>query len=173
MPAGYDPRVFAPSATPPAVRMDDQGRFMSQSISGGAITVYNQVGAPIDVQLRWAKVESAGPATAIGTQDLSAPYTIGAANAGNLTINGTSIANFAGAEDVIAILSAINAQSSTTGVTGSLDGANQLVLSATDQTVPMAITGTNLTLTRLGLPGAGVTKNPTTDVWNLFYLRNS
>jgi flagellar hook protein FlgE len=116
MPAGYDPRVFAPSATPPAVRMDDQGRFMSQSISGGAITVYNQVGAPIDVQLRWAKVESAGPATATGTVDISGAYTLGAGNDGNLTINGTNIALVAGDDDT-SILSKINAQTSTTGVT--------------------------------------------------------
>src|SRR3712207_5663830 len=142
-----------PVPSPQAVRMDDQGRFMSQSITGGAITVYNQVGAPIDVQLRWAKVESAGPAKATGTQDLSSPHTIGAANAGNLTINGTSIANFTGGEDVIAVLSAINAQSSTTGVTGSLDSANQLVLTTNDQSNPMVITGANATLTSLGLPG--------------------
>jgi flagellar hook protein FlgE len=170
MPAGYDPRVFAASATPPAVRMDDQGRFMSQSISGGAITVYNQVGAPIDVQLRWAKVESAGPAMATGTVDISGAYTLGAGNNGNLTINGTSIA-LADTDDDTAVLSKINAQSAVTGVTGSLDAANHLVLTASDQSASMTIAGTANTLTSLGLAAAA--KNPTTDVWNLFYLRNS
>jgi flagellar hook protein FlgE len=170
LPAGYDPRLFAPSATPPAVRMDDQGRFMSQSISGGAITVYNQVGAPIDVQLRWAKVESAGPSKATGTVDVSGAYTLGAGNDGNLTINGTNIALVA-ADDDTAILSKINAQSAVTGVTASLDTANHLVLTAQDQTANMTVAGTGATLTSLGLTGS--TSNPTTDVWNLFYLRNS
>ena len=170
LPAGYDPRLFAPSATPPAVRMDDQGRFMSQSISGGAITVYNQVGAPIDVQLRWAKVESAGPSKATGTVDVSGAYTLGAGNDGNLRINGTDIALVA-ADDDTAILSKINAQSAVTGVTASLDTANQLVLTAQDQTANMTVDGTGATLTSLGLTVS--TSNPTTDVWNLFYLRNS
>ena len=170
LPAGYDPRLFAPSATPPAVRMDDQGRFMSQSISGGAITVYNQVGAPIDVQLRWAKVESAGPSKATGTVDVSGAYTLGAGNDGNLTLNGTNIALVA-ADDDTAILSKINAQSAVTGVTASLDTANELVLTAQDQTANMTVDGTGATLTSLGLTVS--TSNPTTDVWNLFYLRNS
>ena len=170
LPAGYDPRLFAPSATPPAVRMDDQGRFMSQSISGGAITVYNQVGAPIDVQLRWAKVESAGPSKATGTVDVSGAYTLGAGNDGNLTLNGTNIALVA-ADDDTAILSKINAQSAVTGVTASLDTANHLVLTAQDQTANMTVAGTGATLTSLGLTAS--TSNPTTDVWNLFYLRNS
>jgi flagellar hook protein FlgE len=170
LPAGYDPRLFAPSATPPAVRMDDQGRFMSQSISGGAITVYNQVGAPIDVQLRWAKVESAGPSKATGTVDVSGAYTLGAGNDGNLTLNGTNIGLVA-ADDDTAILSKINAQSAVTGVTASLDTANHLVLTAQDQTANMTVAGTGATLTSLGLTAS--TSNPTTDVCNLFYLRNS
>ena len=170
LPPGYDPRLFAPSATPPAVRMDDQGRFMSQSISGGAITVYNQVGAPIDVQLRWAKVESAGPSKATGTVDVSGAYTLGAGNDGNLTLNGTNIALVA-ADDDTAILSKINAQSAVTGVTASLGTANHLVLTAQDQTANMTVAGTGATLTSLGLTAS--TSNPTTDVWNLFYLRNS
>ena len=37
---------------------NDQGLFLGQSIPGGSITVYNDVGAPVNVQLRWAKVSS-------------------------------------------------------------------------------------------------------------------
>ncbi|MBE7732112.1 flagellar hook-basal body complex protein [Devosia faecipullorum] len=37
----------------------DSDRFVSQSISGGAITVYASNGAPVNVQMRWAKVDSA------------------------------------------------------------------------------------------------------------------
>ena len=37
----------------------DSEQFISQSISGGAITVYASNGAPVNVQLRWAKIDSA------------------------------------------------------------------------------------------------------------------
>lgn len=170
MPAGYDPRVFAAAATPPAVRMDDQGRFMGQSISGGAITVYNQVGAPIDMQLRWAKVESLGPAKATGTVDMTG-VTL-AANRDMTIQRGSAPAvtiNFAAGDDSTDILSAINAQSNNTGVSATLDAANNLVLTMDNQATPMTIGGT--ILADVGLTAG--TKNPTQDIWNLFYLRNS
>ncbi|QQR40264.1 flagellar hook-basal body complex protein [Devosia rhizoryzae] len=37
----------------------DADKFVAQSISGGAITVYAANGAPVNVQMRWAKVDSA------------------------------------------------------------------------------------------------------------------
>ncbi len=37
----------------------DLATFDNQSISGGAVTVFNSAGTPINVQLRWAKVDSA------------------------------------------------------------------------------------------------------------------
>jgi flagellar hook protein FlgE len=37
----------------------DLTTFDSESISGGAVTVFNAAGTPIDVQLRWAKTDSA------------------------------------------------------------------------------------------------------------------
>jgi flagellar hook protein FlgE len=37
---------------------NDQNVFLGQSIPGGSITVYNDVGAPVNVQMRWAKVSS-------------------------------------------------------------------------------------------------------------------
>jgi flagellar hook protein FlgE len=59
-PAGYDPRVTTLPAPAGSgfVAGSDASRFLSQSIDGGAIVVYNAVGAPIDVQLRWAKVSN-------------------------------------------------------------------------------------------------------------------
>ncbi|HEX8665866.1 MAG TPA: flagellar hook-basal body complex protein [Beijerinckiaceae bacterium] len=175
-PPGYDPRV-APdklAGSGLAVRMDDQGRFMSQSINGGAITVYNQVGAPIDVQLRWAKVQSAGPATATGTAPIGASFAISAPG-GNLTIASgaglpTNIALTTG-DDITAVLNAINNASGATGVTASLDSSNRLILTKDDQTTPITIGGDASVLTDLHL--AGGTEDPTTDIWNLFYLRNS
>jgi flagellar hook protein FlgE len=57
LPPTYEPRVLTGTAAPPpGVRGDDANRFISQSISGGSISMYNDVGAPIDVQVRWAKV---------------------------------------------------------------------------------------------------------------------
>jgi flagellar hook protein FlgE len=62
-PAGYEPRVTTATSPPPAVIGADEPRFMSQSVSGGSITAYNSVGAPADLQLRWAKTSNASPET--------------------------------------------------------------------------------------------------------------
>jgi len=48
-----------------SITADEADNFVAQSISGGAITVYANNGAPVNVQLRWAKVDSA----AAGGQD--------------------------------------------------------------------------------------------------------
>jgi flagellar hook protein FlgE len=46
-------------ATPvPTISAANSDEFISQSISGGAITVYAASGAPANVQVRWAKVNS-------------------------------------------------------------------------------------------------------------------
>jgi flagellar hook protein FlgE len=38
---------------------NDVGTFTNESISGGAVTAYNAAGTPVNLQLRWAKVDSA------------------------------------------------------------------------------------------------------------------
>jgi flagellar hook protein FlgE len=38
---------------------NDVPTFTSESISGGAVTTYNSAGTPVNLQLRWAKVDSA------------------------------------------------------------------------------------------------------------------
>ncbi|ODT80815.1 MAG: hypothetical protein ABS76_15260 [Pelagibacterium sp. SCN 64-44] len=43
----------------PTISASDADRFVSESIAGGAITAYAENGAPVNVQLRWAKVDSA------------------------------------------------------------------------------------------------------------------
>ncbi|ODT64748.1 MAG: hypothetical protein ABS75_34145 [Pelagibacterium sp. SCN 63-23] len=48
-----------------SITHDQADDFVAQSVSGGAITVYAANGAPVNVQLRWAKVDSA----AAGGQD--------------------------------------------------------------------------------------------------------
>jgi flagellar hook protein FlgE len=39
-----------------AVSAADSNLFVSQSLSAGSLTIYNDIGAPVNVQLRWAKI---------------------------------------------------------------------------------------------------------------------
>jgi flagellar hook protein FlgE len=39
---------------------DDSATFVSESISGGAVTAYNSAGTPVNVQMRWALTSNAG-----------------------------------------------------------------------------------------------------------------
>jgi len=56
-----DPRVLSgTAATPPAVQANDSVRFMENSVPGGEITVYDELGTPLSLQIRWAKVEQSG-----------------------------------------------------------------------------------------------------------------
>jgi flagellar hook protein FlgE len=48
----------APSGPVNTISATNNTAFLSQSISGGAITVYGANGAPADVELRWAKTDS-------------------------------------------------------------------------------------------------------------------
>jgi flagellar hook protein FlgE len=52
--AGGDPRVAGDGVVLGA----DESTFESQTITGGSITVYDGQGNPVDVQLRWAKLDS-------------------------------------------------------------------------------------------------------------------
>lgn len=59
--ATTDPTVSASlrlSTRVPTVSAAQNDEFTAQSISGGAITVYSSNGAPANVQMRWAKVNS-------------------------------------------------------------------------------------------------------------------
>jgi flagellar hook protein FlgE len=42
------------------VRADDVNDLLAQSISGGAVTTFDAAGAPVNVQMRWAKIDSVG-----------------------------------------------------------------------------------------------------------------
>jgi flagellar hook protein FlgE len=53
-PFNQDPTVAGAGA----VEGDDVSLFLSESISGGAVTVYDPQGNPVNVQLRWAKTDS-------------------------------------------------------------------------------------------------------------------
>ena len=49
-----------------------QSTFLNQTISGGSIVAYNEIGAPVDVQFRWGKEDNgtAGPPATSGTWNL-------------------------------------------------------------------------------------------------------
>ena len=103
------------SATALAARVDEvsaqqSDNFISQSISGGAITVYAANGAPADIQMRWAKVTSTenggaerwnlfvmtnGNATGTGTMwsRIGDDYTFGSDGSPNPPIEYTDIPN--------------------------------------------------------------------------------
>jgi flagellar hook protein FlgE len=55
-PAAYSVNPLTTGAN--TVVASDQQTFLSQSIPGGSITLYNDVGAPVNLQMRWAKVSS-------------------------------------------------------------------------------------------------------------------
>jgi flagellar hook protein FlgE len=56
-----DPSLYAVDPTvggAGVVQANDESLFLTQSLSGGAITVYDSAGSPISVQFRWAKTDS-------------------------------------------------------------------------------------------------------------------
>jgi flagellar hook protein FlgE len=63
--------AFLRSQRPSPIAAADSADFIAQSISGGTVTVYTQTGAPADVQIRWAKNDSAASG---GTDTWSAYY---------------------------------------------------------------------------------------------------
>ena len=46
------------------MQADDITDFLNQSIAGGAITAFDSSGAPINVQMRWSKIDAASTGTA-------------------------------------------------------------------------------------------------------------
>ncbi|MGY6645698.1 MAG: flagellar hook protein FlgE [Salinarimonas sp.] len=55
-----DPATGAPfnAGTWPNIQADQSSTFLSRTISGGSVVVYNEAGAPIDLQLRWGKLDN-------------------------------------------------------------------------------------------------------------------
>jgi flagellar hook protein FlgE len=154
---------------------NDEPTFLSQTISGGAITIFDTVGSPVNMQLRWAKI-SDGRATATGTADLSTPVDLGASydtETITITVDGTptTITIDTGAlsdsDEVIAAIDAI------AGITAGLNGLNQLVISGDTPTVDFTVAYSDPGIgTDLGL--AAGTFNPSgTAQWELFFLENS
>ena len=52
-------RTVVPSPATGKVTANDEQTFLNESISGGAVTVYDSTGTAVNLQLRWAKTDSA------------------------------------------------------------------------------------------------------------------
>lgn len=153
---------------------NDVPQFLEQSISGGAITVFDQVGSSVNIQLRWAKLPDT-PAQANGTADLNPAIDLGGPFAGDtvtITVNGTPTVltiDTGALSDSDELIAAINAIS---GISASLVGDNIQITGDTPGTT-FSIAYSNAGIgTALGLPGNSFA--PTGDpTWELFYLENA
>lgn len=94
----------------PTVSASDSDKFIAESVAGGAITVYAANGSPSNVQLRWAKVDSAdrggadswrlyylSDSNATGSEtawvDVGQDYTFAADGSLNPAVTSTTISN--------------------------------------------------------------------------------
>lgn len=153
---------------------NDVPTFLDQSISGGAITAFDSVGSPVNIQLRWAKLPD-NPAVATGTVDLNPPVDLSGFDTETVTvtINGTPnvlTLNTTTLSDSDELIAAINA---LIGVGAALNGSDQIVITADNSSTTFSVAYSNSGIgTALGL--SGDTFQPTgTPKWNLFYLQDS
>lgn len=173
------------------VQANESSTFIDQSISGGAITTFDPVGASVNVQFRWAKTD--GPITrAVHTGVVPAApgayagTPVGGYNdAGNandtvtITVGGvpfnfdigTDPGEYNTATDLV---NAINGTAPLNTNVIATNNAGAITLTSTDYTSSFTIGGDADALTMVGLtantyaPGTS-----TTDTWNLFYLTDS
>jgi flagellar hook protein FlgE len=167
----FDPTVAGTGA----VVANDVPVFLNQTISGGAITVFDPVGSPVNVQLRWAKLPN-DAAIATGNVDLSTPVDLGATYDTEtvtvtvdgvdtvLTINTTTLSD---SDELIAAIDAI------AGISASLNGSNQIEILGDDPTTSFTISYSDPGIgTDIGLTGATFqSSDPRT--WELFYLEDA
>ncbi|MBO6543434.1 MAG: flagellar hook-basal body complex protein [Alphaproteobacteria bacterium] len=64
-----DPTTQTAGAANGFVQAGEESLFLDRSLAGGSITVYDDLGAPLQVQLRWAKIENAAGSAGIGGGD--------------------------------------------------------------------------------------------------------
>lgn len=128
----------------------------SELLDGSSFSNVPVTAVPASIVGSGAALTPDAVATRTGTADLSTLSATG----GNLDINGTSI-TIAAAAGSTAVLSAINAVSGTTGVSATLDGSNQLVLTSAnaDTAIDVEATSDGTTLTELGLTVAVTSPN--------------
>jgi len=64
-----DPTTQTGGAGNGFVEAQQESLFLDRSLAGGSITVYDDLGAPLQVQVRWAKIENAAGDAGIGGGD--------------------------------------------------------------------------------------------------------
>lgn len=134
------PKTIDSDPTVPGSELLNPSNFTSNPVNGApAIAKLTGNGATLTAD---------AAAVLTGSADLSAL----SASAGNIVINGTSIA-IAAADNATAVMNKINLQTGTTNVGATLNSSNQLVLTSTDASTNVAIGGasTLALLTNLGV----------------------
>lgn len=172
-----DPTAFSfdpTSAGTGAVVANDVPVFVEQSIAGGALTVYDSVGSPINIQLRWAKLPD-DPAIATGTVDLNPAVDLSAFDTETVTVsvNGVDTVltiNTTTLSDSDELIAAINAIS---GISAGLNGSDQIEITGDNPGVNFTISYSDPAIgTAIGLPGATY-QSTDTRTWELFYLEDA
>jgi flagellar hook protein FlgE len=165
-----DPTAATVTATQGFVRADDNTDFIENSVSGGAITAYDETGAPVNIQLRWTKL------TSTTASQTALPLTGGLAggdpisNAAEFAVGdiisfqdtgGTSLGNITitGAMTVDQFATAVN--NTITNRTAFYDSNGTLRFAG----IPGTITNNNATFAPQTLPAE--------DRWQLFYNSDS
>ncbi len=173
------------------IQANESSIFIDQSIAGGAITAFDEAGATVNVQFRWAKTDGAvtravHSGAAVGNPADLAGGMAGAYNDGTntndtltLTVGGIPY-NFAIGTDggevntLDDLVNAINGTATLNGVVSAANVGGALVLTSLDYTSSFTVGGDADALAGLGLtastydPGASAT-----ETWNLFYLEDS
>ena len=173
-----DPSAFSVDPTVAGtgtVVASDVPTFLANSISGGAVTMFDTVGSPVNIQLRWAKISDT-LASGTGTATLNPPADLGATfdtETVTVTVNGTptvltiDTAAMSDSDELIAAIDAI------TGISASLNGSDQLVIAGDDSSVDFEIAYSDPAIgTALGFPANTFTPD-TTAAWELFYLEDA
>lgn len=173
------------------VQANEASTFIDESISGGAITAYDQAGASVNVQFRWAKTDgpvtrAAHTGTAVAnvadlTAGMAGAYNDGTNTADTLTLTVDAVNyNFAIGTDpgeyntLTDLINAINGTPTLNGVVSASSSGGALALTALDYSSSFTVGGDADAVAGLGLtantyaPGTS-----TTDTWNLFYLEDS
>jgi flagellar hook protein FlgE len=132
----------------PGSELLNQANFSANPVNG-ALTAAKLIGSGAGLSADAAAVVTG--AQSIGTL---------ASTGGTLTVNGKTI-SIAPGDDATAIQAAINAQTTVTGVTASLNGSNELTLTSADAKTNIVIGGTSTLslLSELGI--SAVTTNAT------------
>ena len=134
------PKTIDADPTVPGSELLNPSNFTSNPVNG-APAIAKLIG-------NGATMSADAAAVMTGSADLSTL----SASAGNIVINGTSVA-IAGGDNAAAVVAKINLQTGTTNVTASLNSDNELVLTGTDASTNITIGGgsTLALLTGLGV----------------------